>query len=57
MVGCLTGTRAVKTEHGLQEVRVTYDKSLVKKAIHVMRDPLSNLVARFHLDFDTEKEV
>jgi hypothetical protein len=30
----------------------TYDKSLVKKAIHIFRNPLDNVVARFHLEYN-----
>lgn len=53
--GCLTGTRAVRTEKGLEAFDVMYRPSLVKKAIHIFRHPLDNIVARFHLEFNEAK--
>jgi len=31
-----------------------YSKTLAKRAIHVIRDPFSNIVARFHLDYQAK---
>ena len=56
MIGCLSGTRAVETEKGLEKIVVSYDPSLVTKAIHIFRHPLDNIVARFHLEFKVQGE-
>lgn len=53
--GCLTGTRAVYTDNGLEEIDVIYDAKLVTKAIHIFRHPLDNIVARFHLEFNEQR--
>ena len=55
MMGCLSGTRAVETDQGLIKVKLTYKKSLVKKAIHIFRHPLDNIVARFHLEYNVKR--
>ncbi|CAB9501838.1 expressed unknown protein [Seminavis robusta] len=50
-MSCQTGTKAYPSKEGeLKKKVVTYDSHLVKKAIHVFRHPLDNVVARFHLD-------
>jgi hypothetical protein len=55
--GCLSGTRAVQLENGtLMALDVLYDVSLVKKAIHIFRHPLDNIVARFHLEYNEMKD-
>jgi hypothetical protein len=52
MIGCLTGNQGIATAKGMRLVDKTYDKSLVKKAIHIFRNPLDNVVARFHLEYN-----
>jgi hypothetical protein len=50
---CQSGTRAFIGRNGTLEVElVTYDSTLVKKAVHVIRNPLDNIVARFHLEWE-----
>jgi len=39
----------------LEAVDVMYSPSLVKKAVHIFRHPLDNIVARFHLEFNEMK--
>jgi hypothetical protein len=53
---CQTGRRAIKTDRGFRTKLVTYNASLVKKAIHVIRHPLDNIVARFHLMYKRFEE-
>jgi hypothetical protein len=57
MAGCLTGNQAVQTDQGLRLIDVTYDASLVSKAIHIFRHPLDNVVARFHLQFNEKRDA
>lgn len=57
MIGCLTGNQGIWTEEkGLHLVDKTYDTELVKKAIHIFRHPLDNVVARFHLEFNVQRD-
>lgn len=39
MMGCLSGVKAVEEEGKIVTRKVTYDESLVKKAIHIFRHP------------------
>jgi hypothetical protein len=56
--GCLSGTRAVQLDNGtLVAYDTIYDASLVKKAIHIFRHPLDNIVARFHLEYNEMKDA
>lgn len=57
MKGCLSGFRGVETDHGLDRVKVTYNASLVGKAIHIFRHPLDNIVARFHLEYNVQRSA
>lgn len=52
MLGCLSGLKAFETLDGLAVSEVTYSPKLVKKAIHIFRHPLDNIVARFHLEYN-----
>jgi hypothetical protein len=56
MVGCLTGSKAVETEEGVSEIQLAYDRSLVKKSIHLIRHPLDNIVSRFNLEYNRKVE-
>jgi hypothetical protein len=57
MIGCLTGNQGVLTSKGLRLTDKTYDQSLVKKAIHIFRHPLDNVVARFHLEHNEKRDA
>ena len=59
-VACLSGNRYVPLKGGKDgEVELIheqrYSESLVKRAVHVIRDPFDNIVARFHLDWGKNK--
>jgi hypothetical protein len=50
---CLKGKRGVysnDTDAKMTTVNVRYNPNLVKKAVHIFRNPFDNAVARFHLD-------
>lgn len=50
-IACQSGTQAIETAKGkIKQKLVIYDSKIVKKAIHIFRHPLDNIVARFHLD-------
>lgn len=53
-VSCRSGTKAVADQSGyLYKQSVTYDQALVTKAVHLFRHPLDNVVARYHLEYNT----
>ena len=47
---CLSTTPVLDSTTGKMEVGeiMTYDRNLVKKAVHLIRDPFDNIVSRFH---------
>ncbi|GKY99029.1 hypothetical protein MPSEU_000858600 [Mayamaea pseudoterrestris] len=52
MAGCVSGTRLVN------EVKeaVTYSSDLPKKAVHLIRSPFDNIVARMHLGIEKRRQ-
>mmetsp|Transcript_7241 Transcript_7241/g.9201 ORF Transcript_7241/g.9201 Transcript_7241/m.9201 type:complete len:368 (+) Transcript_7241:253-1356(+) len=47
---CLAARRALNLTNGtVVYEKVSYDENLVGKAIHIIRDPLDNIVSRYHL--------
>lgn len=50
---CLSGSKLKhnnSTGGRAQPVKVTYDSSLVHKAVHLVRNPFDNIVSRYHLE-------
>jgi len=47
---CVRGARYTKKADGSgsEQTWVQYDPSIVKKAVHLIRDPFDNIIARFH---------
>ena len=52
---CLVRTRTITP--GKAYERLPYSRKLVKKTIHLFRDPFDNLVARMHLGIDRRRVV
>jgi hypothetical protein len=59
LISCLSGRKAYWDDNGELTVKegVVYDASLVKKAVHVIRNPLDNAVARFHLEYKRHERI
>ena len=51
-MGCLSGRKGIqgKNGKGMRTVPVRYEADFVKKTVHLIRSPLDNIVARFHLE-------
>uniref|UniRef100_A0A7S4HK89 Sulfotransferase domain-containing protein n=1 Tax=Odontella aurita TaxID=265563 RepID=A0A7S4HK89_9STRA len=57
--GCLSGRRGVRSKDGkkIQVNPVRYEANIVKKAVHIIRNPFDNVVARFHLEHKRHKKL
>lgn len=51
--GCLTGEQNMNGD----AVKITYDSSVPTKAVHLIRDPFDNIVARLHLAVERRKQL
>ena len=53
MQNCLTGKRMIEHGNGdpIKDYN-TYDQSLIKKAVHLIRNPLDNIISRYHLEWN-----
>jgi hypothetical protein len=51
---CALGMKVTKN---MKKRTVTYDFNIAEKAIHVIRDPFSNVVSNFHLDWNRHKKT
>lgn len=49
LVQCLSGKRGYVKDNKTMWEMVSYDASLVGKAVHLIRNPFDNVVSRFHL--------
>ncbi len=47
---CLFSLKGVRSNDTMARQPVWYSPDLVKKVVHIVRDPFDNVVARFHLD-------
>jgi hypothetical protein len=57
---CLSGERMLDKKYfvaATEWINVSYDSRLVKQAIHVIRNPLDNVVAKFNLMAETSKNA
>lgn len=50
-------TTTTATKGKLPKKRVTYPKEYVHRAVHLIRHPFDNIVARFHLDYNRQVHV
>jgi hypothetical protein len=53
LMSCLTGVRGVHSStdpNTMEKLPVRYSQDLVKRVVHIIRNPLDNIVARFHLE-------
>ena len=56
---CFEGNNMIKnTSSTAQDIQVltTYNNDLLGRAVHLFREPMANIVARFHLAVDTDKD-
>jgi hypothetical protein len=53
LMDCLSGVRGIRSttdSKTMEKIRVRYSQDLVKRVVHIIRNPLDNIVARFHLE-------
>lgn len=46
---CCSGNRMETVDGTAEKIPVEYDPSIVKQAVHLIRNPFNNVVARFHM--------
>jgi hypothetical protein len=51
-LGCCKGRGVIDTPAGIKTVITWYSRHLVKKAIHLFRHPLDNIVSRFYFEYN-----